>query len=61
MFYILTRNKSIFIYLPNAGMHVSGIMQPLASIPPKHLISPEPQGVGHVTGQVGGGIGTKLN
>ena len=21
-------------YLPNAGMHVSGIMQPLASVPP---------------------------
>ena len=42
-------------------MHVSGIMQPLASIPPEHLISPGPQGVGHVTGQVGGGIGTKVN
>jgi len=42
-------------------MHVSGIMQPLASIPPEHLISPGPQGVGHVTGQFGGGIVTKLN
>ena len=42
-------------------MHVSGIMQALASIPPEHLISPGPQGVGHVTGQFGGGIVTKLN